>query len=144
MKWHHNFQHSIWACSWSKIVQSPCKLAVREWLNKCVYSFWTRVCIKVPGQLNRSKPNGQGLTPSPSCQYLVYSLNGAWPRYDWHFFKRFYYICVVQYQHVRHVCYHIITREVSVTHAMKLMVQFVGKIYRVTTHDVHAHNVQYL
>ena len=38
----------------------------------------------------------------------------------------------------------IITREVSVTHAMKLMVQFVGKIYRVTTHDVHAHNVQYL
>ena len=84
LPWHHNFQLSIW--SWSKIVQSPCKLAVREWLNKCVYCFWTRVCIKVPGQLNRTKPNGQGLTPLP----LVCSLNGAWLRYNWHFFKWFY------------------------------------------------------
>ena len=55
-----------------------------------------------------------------------------------------YNICVVQYQHVRHVCYHIITREVSVTHALKLMVQFVGKTSRVTTRDIHAHHVHFM
>ena len=47
------------------------------------------------------------------------------------FFKCFFTNKWWHHQHVRIVCHHFITREVSVTHMPKLMVQFVGRTSRV-------------
>ena len=104
----------------------------------------TRICIASEQgcvqRLRRTEPNGQGLTPLPPP---VNTLKIKWgftsPRYAWHFFKWLYNIGVCSIN----MSLHVITREVSVTHALKLMVQFVGKTSRVTTRDIHAHHVHF-